>query len=132
MSSKIYFAHPVTDYNTEREARGVRTLELVGYEVINPNGSEHENSYSKEGMEYFKRIVKGCGALAFMRFPEGQIGAGVAKEIGWAHEEGSPVFELSDEGRRMSYRSIEPITLEPDVLSVDATRALIRSLRESV
>jgi hypothetical protein len=52
-------------------------------------------------MEAFKPYVAGANALVFRAFPDGSIGAGVAKEIAWAQEAGLPVLEIPRQiGRR--------------------------------
>lgn len=97
---KIYYAHSLALYGTAQERRDVELLELLGFEVENPNQLEHAQGYmkiKKEGgnpMDYFVRLVTTCDALAFRGLPTGHIPAGVYKEIRTAENNAMPVFEL--------------------------------------
>lgn len=112
----IYYAHPVTDYGTEQEARDIATLEALGFEVANPNAPENEEAYKKDGMNHFLRMVDDCDALAFRTFRGGSIGAGVAKEIFRAMKAGKPVIEM-------------PWAITPRGLNTEETRRLLVSLK---
>lgn len=120
---RAYFAHPVTDYGTEREEIAVGDIQFGGWQVENPNQPHHQRGYENEGMRYFERVVQSCDALVFLRFPNGAIGAGVGKEIDAAMGSGIPVFELFDGELHSVYGMPTP------VLSVDATRTLLADLR---
>ena len=129
---RCYFAHHVTDYNTQREKTAIEVIENYGFVVENPNSTEHNANYKERGMQYFVDLVAECEALAFQRFPEGQIGAGVAKEIGAAAIGGLSIFEVADDVltevdliKSVFLNAIGPI------LSVDETRSLIKSIREN-
>lgn len=122
---RCYFAHHITDYNTQREANAISVIHDAGFEVDNPNKPEHEQGYRAHGMSYFLGRVAACDALAFQRFTTGEIGAGVGKEIGKAIEIGIPVYEISDD----TLRPIDGSSVVGRVLSVDETRAMIRLLR---
>lgn len=115
-----YFAHHITDYDTEREQMAVALIESHGFAVVNPNTPEDQIEYKKRGMQHFTERALGCTALAFQRFPEGQIGAGVAKEIGTAIAGGKAVYEVTDE---------ELVEFFSGALSVDDTRALLKEIR---
>ena len=123
----IYFAHHVTDYDTPREAAAIRLLEQHGFAVVNPNSNEHDAGYKQHGMEYFLGIVATCDALAFQRFETGQIGAGVGKEIKAASERDLPIYEVVGDMLPHTDAGL----LGDDVLSVEATRALLRAIREN-
>ena len=101
---KIYYAHCMTIYNTPQEKRDISLLGKLGFEVINPNHKGSEEAYQRDGMNYFIDLVKGSDALAFRSFPNGEIPAGVYKEIEVMKKKGSPVFELPSGliGRRIS------------------------------
>lgn len=119
---KIYFAHPVTDYGGPRQAAAIVMLERSGYVVENPDQPNHQAGYKLGGMDYFMRIVEGCDALAYLRFPDGSIGAGVGKEILAAQLAGIPVYDIG-------YGELTPDDDPAPVLSVDETRALLAELR---
>lgn len=91
---KIYFAHSVSEYGTEFEAAVVKALKSDWLEVENPNAPHHQEGYRQHGMAYFEGVIAQCDALAYLRFPDGAIGAGVAKEIASAANDGRPVFEV--------------------------------------
>lgn len=127
---KIYFAHPVTDYGTERQAKALAALRAhfvddLGrrhFEIENPDQPHHQAGYAEHGMEYFKAIVGECSHLAFMRFPDGSIGAGVGREINWAHIANLHVYEVFD-GR------LYPTPDKPSpILTVEETRETIAAL----
>lgn len=120
---KIYFAHPVTDYGTDREEKAVAAIKGEGWDVENPNQPHHQVGYDAGGMPYFERLAADCDALVFMRFPDGGIGAGVGKEIDAAQGAGHPIYELFDGDLHSVYGMPTP------VLSVEQTRATIKRLR---
>lgn len=109
---KVYYAHPISIYNSPQEQRDLTLLLGLSLEVLNPNSPEIEARYKAEGMALFEPLVKSCGALAFRAFLDGSIPAGVAKEIQWAREAGLPVFEL-------------PTAIARRSMSVEATREAI-------
>lgn len=123
-----YFAHHITDYDTPREEEALKQLEAAGFNnVFNPNSPESQEGYRKHGMEYFLGIVATSSALAFQRFPNNAIGAGVAKEIAEATQLGLDIYEITDSGVRQTdgKKAVE------ESLSVEETRALIRHLKSS-
>jgi hypothetical protein len=71
--------------------------------------------YKIEGMNVFLQAVTDCDALAFRSFPNGEISAGVAKEINKAYELGKLVIEL-------------PSITSKRILSVDDTREYLKLL----
>lgn len=92
---KIYYAHPITTYNTDSEGADLHDLARLGFsDVLNPNAPEHDAGYKQHGMEYFMGLVDECDALAYRAFPDGSIPAGVYKEMARAVSAGKPVFEL--------------------------------------
>jgi len=120
---RVYFAHPVSDYGTPRETAAAAVMEAVGWSVENPNQPHHQRGYDAGGMGYFEQIARACDGLAFMRFPNGAIGAGVGKEVGAALDASKPVYELFD-------GEVHLVTGMPTpVLSVAATRALLTELQ---
>lgn len=117
---RIYLAHPITDYGTPRQAEAIAALEARGFQVVNPDAPEHEAGYRQQGMAYFTNLVEACGALAFLRFPGGSIGAGVAKEIQAALGLRLPVYDM-DRG----FDDFLGFALQ-SVLSVGQTRSKIK------
>lgn len=122
---KIYLAHPITDYGgSERQVQAVAALIEAGFAVENPDQPHHQVGYAEMGMNYFANAVYSCDCLAFMRFPDGSIGAGVGKEIKWAMADGHPIYEVF-EGKVHKVDG-----LPTPILSVEDTRATIKRLRD--
>ncbi len=120
---KAYYAHCVALYDTTQERRDLRTMETLGWDVLNPNTAEHQRGCeaaraadpTSGGMNYFKPLVTGCDITVFRALPDGAIPAGVAKEIEWAREAGRTVIEL-------------PSGLSRRGLTVEQTREYIREV----
>jgi hypothetical protein len=109
---KIYYARPISLYNTKQEERDLKLLTDLGFEILNPNKEELQKRYKAEGMDVFIAAVKDCDALAFRSFQDSKISAGVKKEIDAALELNKPVIELPT------------ITIQR-VLSVEDTRTYL-------
>lgn len=78
-------------YGTTLEQLDIELLELMGFEVINPN-HPHCKNFS---MDDFVRWAASCDVLCFRAFlQDGKIGVGVVKEIDGAVKAGKPIFEL--------------------------------------
>lgn len=97
----IYYAHSMSLYNTQQEKRDIDLLESLGFEVCNPNTLAIQADIIKlkeqgvvDYMDYFYKIMDGCGALAFRGFPDGMIGAGVWHEIQYMQTMFKPIIEL--------------------------------------
>ena len=117
---RVYLAHPISDYGTERQARALALMRSEGWEIENPDLPHHARAYEKHGMQYFTEVVEDCDGLAFLRFPDGSIGAGVAKEIETALRRGLTVWDASS-GKLVSIGTMMPYP----VLSVQETRELV-------
>lgn len=109
---KIYYARPISLYNTKQEERDLLLLTQLSLDIVNPNKAELQKRYDIEGMDVFTAAVKDCDALAFRSFQDGKISAGVKKEIDTALELGKPVIEL-------------PTITSKRCLSVEDTRAYL-------
>jgi hypothetical protein len=109
---KIYYARPISLYNTAQDKRDIELMESLGFEVINPNKEALQERYKAEGMSVFLEAVKDCDSLAFRAFPDGMLGAGVMKEIQQAEELNKPVIEL-------------PTSTSKRILSVEDTRSYL-------
>lgn len=128
---KIYLAHPITDYGTERQSAAISALRKYWaeehprqpIEIENPDQPHHQEGYDREGMDYFKKVVESCDRLAFMRFPDGSIGAGVGREIRWGLLSCFAVYELFD---GWLYQVQD---LPTPILTVDQTRAKLAAIR---
>ena len=108
---KVYYAHSISIYNTKQEERDVNTLNSLGFEVINPNQHIHQEGYKKGGMQYFVDLANECDVIAFRAHPNGDIPAGIFKEI----QTDKPVIEL-------------PSSIKRRALSVDDTREYLKEM----
>lgn len=103
---KIYFAHSISDYNTKAEKRALEMLELLGFEVINPNNEAFEKKYKKlkkkvgfrkAFKETFLDVISNCDAVAFMPviFKDRlRITSGVVLEVEHALKWNKPVIQI--------------------------------------
>lgn len=115
--TKLYFSHPVSDFGTEYEAQVVTYLVNLGYDVVNPNSPEHQAGYAERGFAYTKEVRAGCDACAFLRFPSGVVGAGVANEVAGFIKLERPVFEIK---RDMTLAPLHGVP--SNILNQNATR----------
>lgn len=128
---RVYYAHPMCTYNTILEKFFIEYIQSCEPNtlLVNPNNPEHQEGYEREGMEYFKNLVKSCNALYAHGFGDNSIGAGVAKEMDWMKEMGKtveffPLFEHSTYQKKLNSSD------EFRVLSIEETRAKLKSYME--
>lgn len=88
----IYFAHPKSTYGSPLEKHAIEELLRDGWDVCNP--ADHQAGYVERGMQHFLDLATTCGALAYLPFADGSIGAGVAREILEAQLDGKPIFKI--------------------------------------
>lgn len=127
---KVYYAHPITEYDTPVEAKIEDKFESLcpDARVTNPNQPEHSEGYKKEGWPYFDRLVKQHDAVVFTCHSDGTIGAGVFKEVDALLQRGCP-------GVFADPRTEEFIPVDKDdfskfkALDFPTTRALIKEER---
>lgn len=83
-----YYARPISIDGTPQEKRDIGLIYSLDF-CPHPVGEDKQKAieqYREIGMEAFKPYVLECAVLFFRAFPDGSIGAGVAKEIAWAQE----------------------------------------------
>jgi hypothetical protein len=116
-NKNAYYARPISIDGTKQEARDKALIESLGFSPypVGEDKAEALRQYKEHGMEAFKPYVLDSAVLIFRAFPDGSIGAGVAKEIAWAQEAGIPVIEIP---RQIARRT----------LSVDETRDMLAEL----
>jgi len=96
--TKIYYAHPMYLYNTPQEKRDIKLLEILGFEVINPNSEPYISEFKaimakgSYDMTYWVKLARSCDAIAFRGCPDGRILSGVGAEIRENIE--MPIIEL--------------------------------------
>ena len=91
---KAYYAHCISIYGSPLETDDIEAIDSLGLDVVNPNEPQHDAGYTKNGMDYFKNLVRKCDVLFFRAMADGRISAGVATEIDTAAGSGLQVFEL--------------------------------------
>lgn len=89
----IYFAHPVTSYDSSEESNVIAAIHRwIGPEtiIVNPNTPEHAERYSAlasdvetraRAFEYFLDLARQCNFCVFLPFDDRRIGSGVMAEI---------------------------------------------------
>lgn len=87
---KVYFARPISAYGNLQDQRDLQLLNDLGFEVVNPNKKALEKEYKSRGIDTYLDLVVECDLVVFRSFVDGNISAGVYKEITC----GVPVLEL--------------------------------------
>jgi hypothetical protein len=81
---KIYFAHPISIYNTHKENALLYIIKEAFSSddiILNPGDINHQLAYAIKGdMSYFTDLVKECDAIVAYPFEDGYFGAGVSEE----------------------------------------------------
>lgn len=113
---KIYYAHPQSWYNTDREKADLQCIAdstPMGTEIVNPN-SDHfrdmvDGIKGANGgtlatgdfsiMKLFVEAVAACDCVAYRTFDDGSIGAGVGHELLTAAVHGKQIFRLMNRYR---------------------------------
>lgn len=104
MKKRVYYAHPMSWYDTPEEYEDVKAIAvMLDAKVINPNTPAFETRVSKARtsgypvMQIFADTIRNdIDALCFRRFKDGKLGAGVAREIFEAKIWGVEVWEIMD------------------------------------
>lgn len=129
----IYYAHPMSWYNTRDELLDVAALGELGL-VTNPNSVQfqrqvewaerHKNPVMDIFANYIQNIADG---VAFRRLNDGRITAGVAREVFEAVIWGKKVFEITSdaEGARWVSQLVNPAQLLGNIATVAETKAAI-------
>lgn len=114
---KLYFAHPVSVYNTPLENAMLTLIAhcFPGVEIANPNTPEYQRAYNEakaasggthadhKGMDIFYKMLEGLDGCVSMLFLDCRMGLGVAGETQKTVKAGKsawliePSHELSEE-----------------------------------
>jgi hypothetical protein len=137
---KIYYAHPMSWYNTPAERADVAMLEAHG-EVVNPNSKPFEymvgvsRAERRPVMEIFADYIKNnADVVAFRPFYDGKLGAGVAREVFEALIWRKPIWHIFGKNGRGPFvdqypelsPGVYPAAIDwDDVLTVKETKARI-------
>lgn len=139
---KIYYAHPMSWYGTDREKDDLAVIAKstpVGTEIINPNTPDivDQVKFSKDAglsgndiMVIFLNLVAACDAIAYRTFDDDRMGAGVAAELLHAAVQGKQIFRIldltRDKGPMLFEQSGLRAAFGPHVLTITETRDRIR------
>lgn len=126
---KIYFAHPVSEYDTENEAKAMDFIRSTSpeAEIINPNKAVHAEAYRQIGMDYFISLVKKCDQLFAMPFPDGRFGMGVYTEaVAMMNKNGSILEITVQQDGTVKINFLDVKNISP--LSINETRERISLL----
>lgn len=100
---RIYFAHPIIDYDTLREKEALFTINCffsdgAACEIVNPNQSVHQAGYDDRGeFAYWTDLATSCDDVCFMAMPGEKrlIGSGVHAEVEACILAGRGIYEIS-------------------------------------
>ena len=100
---KAYYAHCKAIYDTKQEKDDVKRIREMGFRVVNPNSDaykariadmKYNGCCGKEIMDYFLKVASQCDVMVFRALPDGEIPAGVHKEVQLFIDSKKPVVEL--------------------------------------
>ena len=93
---RIYYAHCIAIYGKPQESRDLADLQALfpNDEIYNPNCVECAEGYKTSGMQFFEDLLQTMDAVVFRALPDGQIPAGIYKEVATAKKLSRPVLEL--------------------------------------
>jgi hypothetical protein len=85
LKGRIYHAHAICTYGRPAEQHEQALIRLVfpEYEIVDPGLAKENEEKLLGGMDYCKKLVESCDALAFSRIL-GRVNAGVGVEVGHA------------------------------------------------
>ncbi len=138
MTKTIYYAHPMSWYNTEAERADPKKLPDYG-RVVNSNSTEFQidvDVAKKRGlpvMEIFANFIRiDADVVVFRRFRDWKLGAGVAREILEARIWGKEVWEIAGDPNDLNivraatgWGDMRSPAIMHDVLTAAETRARI-------
>ncbi len=93
---KVYYSHAMPLYGTSKEAYEKSQIRknISVVKIVDPGTYQDNPEKRKDGMDYCLKLVKDCDGLVFSKY-EGEITAGVGKEVNFAIENKIPVYELN-------------------------------------
>ncbi len=133
MPDIIYYAHPMSWYDTRDELLDIAAIAELGL-VSNPNSVQFQAQvdYAKRKdrpvMDIFANYIANIAdAVAFRRLNDGTLTAGVAREIFEAIIWGKPVLEVTtdEDGNRWVKTWIDPSAALSNLLTVPQTKDAI-------
>ncbi len=106
IKKKLYFAHPIPTYNTQREKYAETLIHTFypTYELINPGKAPGRN------MQYYLNLVSSSDMLVFMALEDGMIGRGTYREVTFAQALNQKVIYLNTDNQFIEFRWTFDIT----------------------
>lgn len=112
----IYYAHPMSWYDTDREKDDIAAIAEFGpgITVINPNTAPFHGAVTQakadgrtgqQIMDIFLKAVIDADALAYRTFDDGYLSSGVAHEVFVAYLYGRPIYQIIDAYKQGSKRN---------------------------
>lgn len=94
----IYYAHPMSWYNTEDETFDLAELAKFGT-AVNPNSQYFRNAGPHKTMQFFLDYIEDhIDVVAFRPYRDGKLGPDVAAEIVQALVHGKELWQIQGKG----------------------------------
>jgi len=130
---KMYFAHPLSTYNTDLENMLIEIIKarFPGYELENPNQPHHQKACQEakektgNAMNYFLNdLIPKMDAGIALPFKDNMFGAGIFAEMEGIYQRKKPIWQIDFQGK------IDPLDRmdERRRLSIEDTRARVRDI----
>lgn len=133
--TRVYFAHPVTTYDTalELECESFVRRYVGEVEIVNPNSVEYQREYSRtKDFKFWTDLARTCDICVFLPFEDKLVGSGVHAEIQTFYErfgKEARVYEFDTTEQLLIFRQSPYFDNPRRVLSIQATRDRIASHR---
>jgi len=97
---RLYFAHPMSEYGTKREAKALKAIKKRWpyAKLFNPNHKKHQEGYETMGWLYFETLASSMDVVVAMAYPDGEWGMGVFAEMKSANNRNSELLQVHDDG----------------------------------
>jgi hypothetical protein len=127
---KIYYARCYTEYGSQLDKTCINKIKkkFPNHTIVDP-ATLDENTYKKEGMEYFLKIVRECDVFVYKAQENSHITAGVARELLEAYLHGKQI-------ERMMPFPITPLEYkefsihDSKVMNIEETREYVKKKEE--
>ena len=124
---KIYFAHPISIYNTIKEFALLGVIKLLFKDCVitNPNSVYNESKYIIHGMDFYFSLIDDCDTVVFIPFDDGYVSAGVTKEVLYGKRKGKIIYRVNPYDF-----SIQKIANISKTLTVEETRERLKAIEQ--
>lgn len=132
---RIYFAHPVTMYETPRETEVLNLIQkkYPNSIIYNPGAKKFQDLFSKyrdqhpdDYMKFFFDIVGKCDMVITYPFEDGTIGAGKGKEMEHGYNNGLEIYLIDN--KTLEFNKVNDMN-DIDIMSVEETRNKIKQIK---